>query len=95
MMFRPISSVRASRHRRTAAQVKRSGNVLNLLSLTVLAVILAVVAVKAATPRWLWGLMPIVILWNPVFPLTGIARTGVLCETGDPSRTSLTMDDRK
>lgn len=36
----------------------------------ILGLIVAVYAWQAAQPWWLIGLVPIVILWNPVFPIT-------------------------
>jgi hypothetical protein len=39
-------------------------------AVAILALIVAVYAWQAAQPWWLIGLVPIVILWNPVFPIT-------------------------
>jgi hypothetical protein len=39
-------------------------------AVAILALIVSVYAWQAAQPWWLIGLVPIVILWNPVFPIT-------------------------
>lgn len=41
----------------------------NRVALTGLAVLLSISAVKSSASGWLWILVPIVILWNPAFPI--------------------------
>lgn len=37
---------------------------------SIFALIICVFAVQAARPWWLIGLVPIAILWNPIYPIT-------------------------
>jgi hypothetical protein len=41
-----------------------------LFAASILALVVAVYAWQAAQPWWLIGLVPIAILWNPVWPIT-------------------------
>lgn len=43
-----------------------------LYAVSILALILCVFAGQAKNWWWLCGLVPIVVLWNPVFPLKGL-----------------------